>query len=149
MAQHARHQPRAGHDGEAQLLKKREGVELEPVLHDAAVGEAVELESRERHLLVSWRKSLELARVGALEMDPLGDEVTFADGVLDPDPKIGEALDEAGEELHPRVRIQRSRLQARRGVGDVVRPANVGLAGVVALVEDLDPAARGSLVVFY
>jgi hypothetical protein len=82
-------------------------------------------------------------------MDPLGDEVTFTDGVLDPDLKIGEALDEAGEELHPRVRIQRSGLQARRSVGDVIRPANVGLASVVALVEDLDPAARGSLVVFY
>jgi hypothetical protein len=82
-------------------------------------------------------------------MDPLGDEVTFTDGVLDPDLKIGEALDEAGEELHPRVRIQRSGLQARRSVGDVIRPTNVGLAGVVALVEDLDPAARGSLVVFY
>ena len=47
MGQDARKQPRTGHDDEAQLLKKREGVQLEPVLRDSAVYETVELEAGE------------------------------------------------------------------------------------------------------
>ena len=34
-----RQQPRAGYDDQTQLLKKREGVHLEPVLRDPSTGE--------------------------------------------------------------------------------------------------------------
>jgi hypothetical protein len=43
MGQDARQQPRAGHDDQAQLLKKPEGVKLEPVLRDPSIDEAIEL----------------------------------------------------------------------------------------------------------
>ena len=43
MGQEAREQSRGGYDNQAKLLKKREGVELEPVLRDSSIDEAVEL----------------------------------------------------------------------------------------------------------
>ena len=43
MGQDARQQPRAGHDDQAQLLKKPEGVKLEPVFCNPSIDEAVEL----------------------------------------------------------------------------------------------------------
>jgi hypothetical protein len=43
MGHDPRQQPRAGHDDQTQLLKKREGVQLEPVLRNPSVDEAVEL----------------------------------------------------------------------------------------------------------
>ena len=81
MRQDARQQPRAGNDDQTQLLKQREGVHLEPVLHDSAVDETVELEAGERDLPVGGREPLELARVGACEVDALCDKVAFAHGV--------------------------------------------------------------------
>lgn len=38
VGQDPRQQPRARHDDQAQLLKEREGVQLEPVLHEAGGG---------------------------------------------------------------------------------------------------------------
>jgi hypothetical protein len=61
MGQDARQQPRAGNDNQTQLLKKREGVHLEPVLRDSAVDETVELEAGERDFPVGRREPLELA----------------------------------------------------------------------------------------
>ena len=63
MGQDARKQPRAGHDYQTQLLKKREGVHLEPVLRNSAVDEPVELEAGKRDLPVGRRKPLELSPV--------------------------------------------------------------------------------------
>jgi hypothetical protein len=45
VGQDAREQPRAGYQDQPELLKQREGVQLEPVLLDAPVDEAVELEA--------------------------------------------------------------------------------------------------------
>jgi len=42
MGQDSRQQPRAAHDDQTQLLKKREGVHLKPVLRAPAVDETVE-----------------------------------------------------------------------------------------------------------
>jgi hypothetical protein len=47
MGQDARQQPWAWHDDQAQLPKKREGVQLEPVRRDPSFDEAVELEAGE------------------------------------------------------------------------------------------------------
>jgi hypothetical protein len=47
MGQDARQQPRAWYDDQAQLSKKREGVQLEPVLRDPSLDEAVELKAGE------------------------------------------------------------------------------------------------------
>jgi hypothetical protein len=91
MGQDARKQPRAGHDYQTQLLKKREGVHLEPVLRNSAVDEPVELEAGKRDFPVGRRKPLELARVGAFEVDPLRDEVAFAHRVLNPELKVRKA----------------------------------------------------------
>jgi hypothetical protein len=77
MSQDARQQPRDRHDHQAQLLEKREGVELEPVLRDPSTDETVELQPGERDSLLCRRKPLELPGVGACEVDTLGDEVAF------------------------------------------------------------------------
>jgi len=47
MGQDARQQPWAWYDDQAQLSKKREGVQLEPVLRDPSFDEAVELKAGE------------------------------------------------------------------------------------------------------
>ena len=47
MGQDAGHQPRAWYDDQAQPPKKRQGVQLEPVLGDPSFDEAVELEAGE------------------------------------------------------------------------------------------------------
>lgn len=82
MGQYSRQQPRAWHDHQTQLPQECEGVQLEPVLHDPAVDESVELEASERHLPVRRREPLEVARVGAVEVDPLRYKVAFAHGLL-------------------------------------------------------------------
>ena len=69
MGQDARQQSGAGYDDQTQLLKKREGVHLEPVLRDSAVDEAIELEAGERDFPEGLGEPLELARVGAGEVD--------------------------------------------------------------------------------
>jgi hypothetical protein len=48
MGQDARQQARTGDDDQTELLKKRQGVHLEPVLRDSALDETVELEAGER-----------------------------------------------------------------------------------------------------
>jgi hypothetical protein len=101
MGQDARQQPRAGNDDQTQLLKKREGVHLEPVLRDSAVDETVELEAGERHFPVGRREPLELAHVGACEVDPLCDKITFAHRVLHGEVKVRESFDEAGKKPGP------------------------------------------------
>lgn len=141
MGQDARQQPRARHYDQTQLLKKREGVHLEPVLRDSTVDETVELEAGERDLPVRRREPLELARVGAFEVDSLCDEVAFAHGVLHGEVKVRESLDEAGQKPGPCLGVQRGRLQTRGGIGDVILRTHVGLRGVVAFIEDLDPSA--------
>jgi hypothetical protein len=149
MGKYARQQPRAGHDDQTQLLKKREGVHLEPVLHDPAVDETVELKAGERDLPVGRREPLELARVGACEVDPLCDKITFAHRILHGEAKVRESFDEAGKEPGPCLRVQRCRLQTHRGIGDEILRTHVGLGCVVALIEDLDPPAGDGLVAFY
>jgi hypothetical protein len=119
------------------------------VLRDSAVDETVELEAGERDLPVGGREPLELARVGAFEVDPLCDEVAFGHRVLDRELKVGETLDEAGKKSGPCLRVQRVRLQTLRGIGDVIARAHVRLPRVVALIEDLEPPARDGLVAFY
>ena len=47
MGHEAREQSRAGYDNQAKLLKEGEGVELEPVLGDSSIDEAVELQAGE------------------------------------------------------------------------------------------------------
>jgi Phage integrase family len=141
MSQDAREQPRAGHDYQTQLLKKREGVQLEPVLRDPAVDEPVELEARKRDPPVGRRKPLEPARVSAFEVDPLCDEVAFAHRVLNPELKVRESLYEAGKKAGPCLGVQRGRLQTHGGIGDVILRTHVGLRRIVAVIEDLDPAA--------
>jgi hypothetical protein len=51
MDQEAREQPWAGHDDETQLLEKREGVQLKPVLGDLSIDQPVELKPVERHFV--------------------------------------------------------------------------------------------------
>ena len=82
-------------------------------------------------------------------MDSLCDKVTLAHCVLHGELEVRESFDEAGKKPGPGLGVQRGGLQAHRGIGDVVLRTHVGLCRVVALVEDLDPAARGGLVVFY
>ena len=113
MGQDARQQPRAGHDDQTELLKKRERVHLEPVLRDSAVEETVELEAEERDLPVGRRKPLELARVRACEVDPLCDKITFGHRVLHRELKIRESLDEARKKPGPCLGVQRGGLQTR------------------------------------
>lgn len=149
MGQDSRQQPRAGHDYQTQLLKKREGVHLEPVLRDSAVDETVELEAGKRDLPVGRRKPLELARVGAFEVDPLCDKVAFGHRVLHRELKVRESLDEAGKKPGPCLRVQRGGLQTHGGIGDVILRSRVRLPRVVALIEDLDPSAGEGLVAFY
>ena len=114
MRDDAGQQPRAGNDYETQLLKKREGVHLEPVLRDSAVDETVELKAGEGDFPVGRREPLELARVGAFEMDSLCDKVAFGHRVLHREPKVRERLDEAAEKPGPCLRVQRCGLQAHR-----------------------------------
>jgi hypothetical protein len=91
MGQEARQQPRAGYDDQAQPLKKCEGVHLKPVLRDPSIDEAVELKAGKRNLSVCRREPLELARVGACEVDALCDKVAFAHSVLDGELKVRES----------------------------------------------------------
>jgi hypothetical protein len=79
------------------------GVELEPVLRDPSIDEAVELQAGERDFVVGRRKPLEFPRVGAREMDTLCDEVAFPDRVLDREAQIRETFDESGKEPSPRL----------------------------------------------
>jgi hypothetical protein len=149
MGQDSRQQPRAGHDDETQPLKKREGVHLEPVLRDSAVDETVELEAGERDFPLGRREPLELARVGAFETDPLCHEVAFGHRVLHCQPKVRESVDEAGKKPLPCLRVQWGGLETRGGICDVILRTHVRLPCLVALVEDLDPAAGDGLVAFY
>jgi hypothetical protein len=119
------------------------------VLRDSAVDETVELESGERDLPVGRREPLEVARVGAFEVDPLCDKVAFGHRVLHGDLKVRESLDEAAKKPGPCLRVQRGGLQTHGGIGDVILPAHVGLRRVVALIEDLDPPAGDRFVAFY
>ena len=96
MSHESRQQTRARHYDETQLLKKREGVHLEPVLRDSPVNETVELEAGEGHLPVGRREPLELACMGAFEVHPLCDEVAFGHRILHRELKVGESRDEAG-----------------------------------------------------
>jgi hypothetical protein len=140
VGQDPRHQARPGYDDQTQLLKEREGIQLEPVLHDSAVvAVTVELEALERHLLARRREPLEDAGVRAFEVDPLRYEITFAHGILHREAKVGKTLDEAGKELGPRLRPQRVRLQTRGREGDELGRTHVRLRRVVAQVEHLDP----------
>ena len=107
MGQDSRQQPRDGHDDQTQLLKKRDGVHLEPVLRDSAVDETVELEAGERDFPVGWREPLELARVGAFEVEPLCDKVAFGYRVLHRELKLRESFDEAGKKPGPCLGVQR------------------------------------------
>jgi hypothetical protein len=95
MCQQPREQPRPGDDDEAQLLKKREGVELEPVLRDPSIDEAVELKAGERDLPVGRRKPLELPGMGAGEVDTLGNEVALPDCILHGEAKVSETVNES------------------------------------------------------
>jgi hypothetical protein len=149
MGQDSRQQPRAGHDDEAQLLKQREGVHLEPVLRDAAVDKTVELEAGKLDSPVGGRESLELAPVGTCEADPLCDKITFAHRVLHREVQVRESFDEAGKKSGPCLGVQRVGLQTRGGIGNVILRPHVSLPRVVALVEDLDPPAGDGLVAFY
>jgi hypothetical protein len=92
---------------------------------------------------------LKLARVGAFEVDPLCDKITFADRVLHGEMKVRETFDEAGKKPCPCLGVQRSGLQTHGGMGDVILRTHVGLRRVVALIEDLDPPAGDGLVTFY
>jgi hypothetical protein len=87
--------------------------------------------------------------VGAFEVDPLSDEVAFANRILHREAKVREAFDESGKKPSPCLGIERGRLEARRSVGAILRAADVSLARVVARIERLDPPARDGLVVFY
>ena len=149
MGQYARQQPRAWHDGHTQLLKQRERVQLEPVLHDSALDETVELEAGERDFPVGRREPLEVAGVRAFEVDHLRHKVAFARALHHREPKVRETCDEARKKFGPCLGVQRGRLQARWGVGDEIGRTYVRLRGFVALIEDLDPASRGGLVAFY
>jgi hypothetical protein len=55
MDQEAREQPWAGDDDETELLEKREGVQLKPVLGDLSIDQSVELKPVERDLCLGWR----------------------------------------------------------------------------------------------
>ena len=119
------------------------------MLCDSAVDETVELEAGERDFSVGRRKPLELARVGAFEVDPLCDKVAFGHRVLHRELKVRESLDETGKKPGPCLRVQRGGLQTHRGIGDVILRAHVRLRRVVTLIEDLDPPAGDGLVAFY
>jgi len=119
------------------------------VLRDSAVDETVELETGEGDFPAGRREPLELARVGAFEVDPLCDKVAFAHRVLDGDVKVRKSFNEAGKKPGPCLGVQRGRLQTRGRIGDVILRTHVGLRRVVALIEDLDPPAGGGLVAFY
>ena len=79
MDQEAREQPWAWDDDETQLLKKREGVQLKPVLRDLSIDQPVELEPVERDFPTGWREPLELTAMGAFDVDTLRDEVAVPD----------------------------------------------------------------------
>src|SRR5215212_10841951 len=96
MGQDARQQSRAGHESQAKSLKKGEGVELEPVLRDSSVDEAVELQAGEGDLPLGRRKPLKLPRVGAFKVDTLCAKVPFPHRVLHGDSQIRETLNESG-----------------------------------------------------
>jgi hypothetical protein len=119
------------------------------VLRDSAVDEAVELEAGERDFPVGRREPLELARVGACEVDPLCDKITFAHRVLHGELEVRESFDEAGKKPGPCLGVQRGRLQTHGGIGDVILRTHVGLRRVVARIEDLYPPAGDGLVAFY
>jgi hypothetical protein len=91
---------------------------------------------------------LELARVGAFEVDQLRYKVAFAHGFLDPELKVWEAFNEAGKKPGPRLGVQRRRLQARGGMRDEICRPHIRLRRVIATVEDVDPPAGGCLVAF-
>jgi hypothetical protein len=92
---------------------------------------------------------LELARVGACEVDPLCDEIIFADRVLHGQVKVRESFDEAGKKPCPCLGVQRGRLETHGSMGDVILRTHVGLRRVVALIEDVDPPTGDGLVAFY
>ena len=141
MGQEAREQSRAGYDNQAKLLQKGEGVELEPVLRDSSIDEAVQLQAGEGDSPVSRWKPLKLPSVGAFKVDTLCDKVPFTHRILHGEAKIGETVNESGKEPGPGLGVQRRSLQTRGSVGNVMGPTDVGLRRIVALVEHLDPAA--------
>ena len=98
MGQEARKQSRAGQDNQSKLLKKAEGVEVEPVLGDSSIHEAVELQAGEGDFPLGRWKPLKLPRVGAFKVDTLCNEVPLPHRVPHGDAKIRETLDESGEE---------------------------------------------------
>jgi hypothetical protein len=149
MAQDAWQQPRTWHDDQPQLLKKRERVQLEPMLRDPSIDETVELKAGERDLPLSRRKPLKLAGVSALEADTLRDQIAFSHRVLNGETKIRKPLDEPRKEPRPSLGVQRFGLETRWSIGNVTRSTNVSLTSVVALIEDLDPPTRNGLVVLY
>jgi hypothetical protein len=137
MGQDARQQPGAWHDDQAQLPKKHEGVQLEPVLSDPSFDEAVELKAGERDLVLGRRKPLKLPGVGALEVDTLCDQFAFSNRLLHGDAEIRKPLDESRKEPSPRLGVQRFGLQTRGSISNVIRRTNISLGRVVAFRADL------------
>ena len=92
MDEEAREQPRPGDDDETQLLEKREGVQLKPVLGDLSIDEPVELETVERDSRTRRRQLLELTEMGAFEVDALCHEVALPNCVLHGQAQVREAF---------------------------------------------------------
>src|SRR4051812_20284016 len=87
--------------------------------------------------------------MGACEVDTLCDDVAFGHCVLHREAKIRKTRDESGKEPRPGLGVERVGLQTRRRMRNVIRPKEVSLRNVVALIKGVDPPARNGLVVFY
>jgi hypothetical protein len=68
---------------------------------------------------------LELARVGACEVDALCDTVAFAHGVLDGELKVRESLDESGKEPRPCLMARSSCADSWPAIGHIFARSGV------------------------
>src|SRR5205814_9451768 len=117
-----------------QLLEERHRVQLEPMLGDLPVDHPVDLQTGKADLPVGWWEAAEGAGMCAGEHDALRDHPLVGRGVQHLEVEVGEAFEEAAEELKPGVAVERCGLDAVGRVRDVVSgPAAVSAASSRAL----------------